>query len=195
MEEKRSAAPTAQALRALAHPLRLQMLGLLRLEPALTASELAARLGVNTGSTSYHLRQLAKHGFIVDAPGLGTRRERHWRAAHDSTTVDERLEDPDAEDAFLQAALVTWTRSLQQAVQERSTLPPQWRALSTFNDYLLMVTADQAQDLVAQLLAVLDTAHAATPRPAQASPETAAYLVQLHAYPAPEGARPLPGRR
>ena len=42
------------------------MLGILRTEGATTATALAQRLGLNTGATSYHLRQLAQHGFIVD---------------------------------------------------------------------------------------------------------------------------------
>ena len=61
-----SITPTPAGLKALSHPVRLRMLGLLRTEGPATATTLAARLGLNTGATSYHLRQLAQHGFIVD---------------------------------------------------------------------------------------------------------------------------------
>ena len=61
-----SITPSPAALKALAHPVRLRMLGLLRIEGPATATTLATRLGLNTGATSYHLRQLAQHGFVVE---------------------------------------------------------------------------------------------------------------------------------
>jgi DNA-binding transcriptional ArsR family regulator len=65
------------AVRALAHPLRLRMLDLLRFDGPATATMLARRLGESSGSTSYHLRQLARHGFIEEVVRRGGR-ERWW---------------------------------------------------------------------------------------------------------------------
>ena len=78
-------APEAQvvpteALHALAHPLRVRMYDELSSRGPATASELARRFGESTGATSYHLRQLARHGFIEEDPTRGTLRERYWRA-------------------------------------------------------------------------------------------------------------------
>ena len=53
-----------RALRALAHPLRIQLLGLLRREGPLTASEAGRRLDESSGITSYHLRQLERFGLV-----------------------------------------------------------------------------------------------------------------------------------
>ena len=75
-------------VRGLAHPLRIKMLGLLREHGPATATGLARRLGESSGATSYHLRQLEQYGFIVEAEGMGTRRERWWRAAHQITSFD-----------------------------------------------------------------------------------------------------------
>lgn len=58
----------ARSLRGLAHPLRMRLLDALRFGGPATASQLAAKLGESSGATSYHLRQLAAHGFIEDAP-------------------------------------------------------------------------------------------------------------------------------
>jgi DNA-binding transcriptional ArsR family regulator len=69
-----------EALHALAHPLRVRMYDELSSRGPATASELARRFGESTGATSYHLRQLAKHGFIEEDPTRGTLRERYWRA-------------------------------------------------------------------------------------------------------------------
>ncbi len=68
-----SITPSPQQLKALTHPTRLRMLGLLRIDGPATATTLAQRLGLNTGATSYHLRQLAQHGFVVDDDSPGHR--------------------------------------------------------------------------------------------------------------------------
>src|SRR5215470_16594917 len=67
------------ALRALAHPIRLALIGLLRTEGPLTATRAAELLGESSASCSFHLRQLAKYGLATDAPG-GHGRERPWQA-------------------------------------------------------------------------------------------------------------------
>ena len=75
-----------RALRALAHPLRNRLLGQLRLHGPATASQLGRTVGESSGSTSYHLRQLAAYGFVEEADGHGTARERWWRARHRMTS-------------------------------------------------------------------------------------------------------------
>ncbi len=66
------------ALRALAHPLRVRIYDILSQYGPQTASSLAARLGESSGSTSYHLRALAKHELIRERAEKGTGRERWW---------------------------------------------------------------------------------------------------------------------
>ena len=75
-----------RALRALAHPLRNRLLGQLRLNGPATASQLGRVVGESSGSTSYHLRQLAAYGFVEEVEGQGTARERWWRARHRMTS-------------------------------------------------------------------------------------------------------------
>ena len=67
------------SLKLLAHPMRYRVMDRLRQGPA-TATTLARALGLNTGVTSYHLRQMAEHGFIEEVPELSRGRERWWRA-------------------------------------------------------------------------------------------------------------------
>jgi len=66
------------ALKAVTHPLRRRILGVLSAGPA-TATKLAQALGENTGATSYHLRELARFGFVEDVPELARGKERWWR--------------------------------------------------------------------------------------------------------------------
>jgi helix-turn-helix protein len=75
-------------LRGLAHPLRIRLRAELIEHGPATASQLAARVGESSGATSYHLRQLAAYGFVVDEPGRGNGRERYWRAAHRALSFD-----------------------------------------------------------------------------------------------------------
>ncbi len=67
-----------EGLKALAHPLRVQIIDTLSTYGCFTASGLAERLGESSGATSYHLRQLEKHGFVREVEGKGTSRERWW---------------------------------------------------------------------------------------------------------------------
>src|SRR5688572_10834361 len=67
-----------ESLKGLAHPLRVKILDLLSTYGPATATGLAERLGESSGATSYHLRQLARHGFVREVEGRGTGRERWW---------------------------------------------------------------------------------------------------------------------
>lgn len=66
------------ALKALAHPLRVSLFSALTSYGPATASALAARLGESSGATSYHLRQLERHGFVREDLSRGNGRDRWW---------------------------------------------------------------------------------------------------------------------
>jgi DNA-binding transcriptional ArsR family regulator len=87
----------ARRLRGLAHPLRVRILDVLELEGPATATILADRLGVKTGSTSWHLLKLAEAGFVEDVPDRGNRRERWWRAKQAGWGIDHAEFSDDAE--------------------------------------------------------------------------------------------------
>jgi DNA-binding transcriptional ArsR family regulator len=150
-----SITPTPTALKALTHPGRLRMLGLLRLEGPATATTLATRLGLNTGATSYHLRQLAQHGFVVEDEERGNARDRWWKAAHQATLTvapqPEDLETRETMDAYLQSVATVLTEQLQRAVEERGLLPDAWRDASTFSDYVIRLTPTNAKALLEHL--------------------------------------------
>jgi DNA-binding transcriptional ArsR family regulator len=78
----------AGALKALAHPLRFQLIELMIEHGPSTASSLGRLVGESSGSTSYHLRQLAKHGLIEEASELGSARDRWWRVVRGGWTID-----------------------------------------------------------------------------------------------------------
>ena len=67
-------------LKALAHPRRQAILQQLSSKGPATSATLARDLGWNTGATSYHLRELARYGFVEEVPERAHGRERWWRA-------------------------------------------------------------------------------------------------------------------
>ncbi|MGP3978158.1 ArsR/SmtB family transcription factor [Streptomyces sp. 8N114] len=79
-DEARHTVSDPASLKALAHPLRLKILRRLGTSGPATATTLAAVLDENTGTLSYHLRQLERAGFIEDDPDRSANgRERWWR--------------------------------------------------------------------------------------------------------------------
>lgn len=191
--ELTSITPGPEALRALSHPVRLRLLGLLRMDGPSTASALAARLGLNSGATSYHLRQLAQHGFVVDDEERGNGRDRWWRAAHQATRVptgDPRdpgnpapaaAADRDTTDAFVQAVAVVRTEQLQRAVEERPLLPEEWRAASTFSDWGLRLTPTRARELVRVVSELIE----GWDEDEETAEDAAPFTVALTAHPRP----------
>ena len=126
------------------------MLGLLRSEGPATATSLARRLDLNSGATSYHLRQLAQHGFVVEDTERGNARDRWWKAAHQAT-MTERVRPDDLEaretmDAYLQSVVTVLTEqhrqfknrlsgSMRRKRSRPSALTPgtRWRNISPAN--------------------------------------------------------------
>jgi predicted ArsR family transcriptional regulator len=165
------------------------MLGLLRSEGSATATSLAVQLGLNSGATSYHLRQLAKHGFIeddVDGVHDGSRRERWWRAAHRSTEFggagggqDDAARD--AVGAFLQAVAVVQAEQVQHAVEERDLLPARWRDVSTLADWEVRLTPDRARALLAALERLVDE----TEEDSADTDDSSPVVVQVAMFPRP----------
>lgn len=149
-----------RALRALAHPLRGRLLGLLRLHGPSTATRLGDLVGESSGTTSYHLRQLADWGFVEDAGGLGTGRERWWRAVHRTTSYEtaDLLGQPggeEADDELLRTQVDGHARLLRAWGEQRRSLGDRWRAVGTLNDWALRLTPEQASALADELTAVL----------------------------------------
>jgi Helix-turn-helix domain len=178
-----SITPTPQAMKALTHPVRVRMLGMLRIDGPATATTLAGRLGLNTGSTSYHLRQLAHHGFVVEDTERGNARDRWWKAAHQSTTTDTAgpadPESRDTLDAYLQSVVVVMTERLQRSVEELPLLPEPWRDATTYSDWVVRLTPSRARAVIEQLMASMQEIEE------EADEEAAPFVLQLNAYPYP----------
>ena len=117
---------TGANLKALTHPLRVQVLGLPADTQAGDRHLLAQRLGLTSGALSYHLRQLERYGFIAEDTERGNERDRWWRAVHRTTEFDAQGLDPataEAGDAYEQGVIAALTRSVTQARADRAGWP------------------------------------------------------------------------
>lgn len=159
--QERAIELNARTLRGLAHPLRLEILGLLRADGPATASGLAGRLGESSGTTSWHLRQLAEYGFIEEDPDRGNKRDRWWRARHQYTDFEfgDFLSDPahrGAMGAFLQEIVDIYHRKATEFVTGAAGWPREWIDAAGMSDRLLWLTADELTALNGELEQVLD---------------------------------------
>jgi DNA-binding transcriptional ArsR family regulator len=158
-----------RALKAIAHPLRSRLLTLLRLEGPATATELARRTGESSGATSYHLRQLARYGYIQDA-GPRAGRDRRWRATALMTAWSAA--DFAADPVGRAASEALERRQIQRAVQHferwmahRSNADPAWLTAANQVDDMLRLTPSQARALTTEFLTLLGRFRESPPQP------------------------------
>jgi DNA-binding transcriptional ArsR family regulator len=138
-----------RALRAVAHPTRLALIGLLRRSGPLTATQAGERIGESAASCSFHLRQLAKWGLVEEAGG-GRGRERPWRATAMLTEWAATSADPEADAATELLSTVVAERYFEGMMGwlgRRRDEPPEWREAVQLGDRILYLTADELAEL------------------------------------------------
>ncbi|WP_043967916.1 ArsR/SmtB family transcription factor [Micromonospora haikouensis] len=172
-------------VRVLAHPLRMRLVGALRVKGPATATDLAETLGTNTGATSYHLRQLAEVGLVVEDPELGTGRQRYWRAAHQVTQWEpsDYDDDPDARAAieWIEGDQVRYlTQHAEQWFARRHEWSPAWRDAFGMGDVFMTVPPERLQALKDELWAVFERYRAEADPAAPGAEQVQIYLA---AYP------------
>ncbi|GAB2691372.1 DNA-binding transcriptional ArsR family regulator [Microbacterium marinum] len=181
----------AGALKALAHPLRVQMYDILSQYGAQTASSLAALTGESTGSTSYHLRALAKHDLIREVEGRGSARERWWEREKGSVsfTNPEAMKTPSGRAAtqvvmteFLNRRHQQLLRFVGDSIRTPAEIDDMTALISTAN---LRLTPDQAKELNERFSALID--EASDRYRGQDEAGTQPYTVRVDVFALPEG--------
>ena len=172
-----------RSLRALAHPLRLELLDLLRFDGPSTATLLAGRTGESSGATSYHLRQLARHGYIEEAPNKAGR-ERWWHYLERQAIVDGG--DSDSMRQLIAGLLTREAHAVDRFLAERSRIR-EWDDASFLQSRALRLTVEELEQLhtaIERLLAPYRRADAGDP-PLDALP----VRFMAFAYPLPREER------
>lgn len=141
------------ALKALAHPLRVQLIGALSQYGPATASGLAQRLGESSGATSYHLRQLARHDFVREVAGKGRGRERWWETTPGGISLDPRnVPDTVAGRAAADLVMREWQQNGAELLrtfltQGAQVLDAAWIGASEASTANLRLTVDQLAEI------------------------------------------------
>jgi DNA-binding transcriptional ArsR family regulator len=187
----------APALKALAHPMRVRILQILELRKRASVTSLAEELGETTGATSYHLRQLARHGFVEEfqdpdeAAGKRVgRRQRWWRMAVDQIhmTGFEFLANEETREAagfLLREYQAERGRRLANWFATATRWPESWQRASSDMDGRLELNATQTRALADELAAVIAKYHDLQPGRGARVVE-----VQYAVFPAETGDRP-----
>ena len=148
------------SLKGLAHPLRVRLLSELNDRGRATATQLAHALGESSGATSYHLRQLHRHGFIVE-DSAGSGRERYWKPAPGgwNLPVLDLADDATTRQAVGLVLREQLLQDLQRAlrtVEQAKAWPQGWRDSVRRMEIRLSLTPEQVAALHADLDEVID---------------------------------------
>lgn len=146
-----------KAMRALAHPVRMALIEVLAVEGTATATRCAELLGESQANCSFHLRQLAKYGFVEEAPSED-RRERPWRL----TSIDQNVAavQPDvasavAADHLSRVFLQREADRMLHWVDTRHDEPDEWQRGAFSSALGAPLTAEELDEVGDRIWAVL----------------------------------------
>ena len=187
-KETRTTISDPEAIAALTHPVRLNLLNHLMAFGPATASACARAVGDTPSNCSYHLRLLAKHGWVAAGESADAR-ERPWRALITGFSVGGPSDDPDSPSGRRAAALAALSlhRDQQMArdvLTRPAKLSPSWRRAATHNSYTLRMTAAELTELAIRLDALIRPYIAATRDDADAA--SALVHLDVSAFPTAE---------
>jgi DNA-binding transcriptional ArsR family regulator len=143
-------------MRALAHPVRIALLEALILGGHMTATEVGERIGESPTTCSFHLRQLAKYGFVEEAGG-GKGRARPWRLTSIGFSIAAH-DDPESElaaDALLSLIRERQLGRYQTWLAGKAGYPLRWRHAADSSQYLFYLTVEELEQLNSDLHAIL----------------------------------------
>lgn len=172
-------------LRALSHPIRVKLYETLAMEGPLTATQAGELIGESPSTCSFHLRQLAKYGFVEEA-GNGKGRQRPWQAKPQSLHIETSGDNPEVSAASRALGGLWEDRHLGQLRTWRETdasYPKQWRDAASDSASLTFLTPDELQELGDEFHALMgryvDRVVDPSKRPAGALP----VMTLVHAFP------------
>lgn len=146
---------TSQEIKAFTHPLRMRMYRLLQDHGQATASMLARETGESSGQTSYHLRQLEKFGFVEEAPGVGSARERWWKAVGFSYDGTNDLHEA-TNRLMLRWSMDNLIADMEAVAGHLEKEDPEWLAASSDSTHTQWMTAEELGDLNEEVLEVIE---------------------------------------
>jgi len=147
-----------KAMRALAHPVRMELLDLLGVAGTLTATQASEILGESPANCAFHLRTLAKYGFAKEAGG-GRGRERPWTRTHRTISVSSTEQDNPqaaiAADALGSVYFERWVERARKVFGSRERLPG-WENATQMSRSAVFLTADETAQVAREFREIID---------------------------------------
>lgn len=174
------------AMRAISHPVRLALLDALLLQGPLTATRAGELVGAAPNTCSFHLRQLAKYGFVTEAGG-GPGRNRPWRLTNFGVRFTDVHDDPETRLAASMLGRVLWERyfdRLRTFFDRRESYPLAWREVTGGSQAMVHLTTDELRTVDEQIMAVLEPYRQRMAHPETRLPNGRPVEFLLFAYPA-----------
>lgn len=152
-KKKRVVISDPRAIRALAHPARQRVIDELFNGRVLTATECAELAGLTPSAMSYHLRALERWGIVERAEESADGRERPWRAAAGSLSIESQSSEAGrlASQTIMRSAV---DRLIEQ-FEEMSSDDP-WDDVSSLIRSRLWLTHDEARRFGQELSDLVD---------------------------------------
>jgi hypothetical protein len=146
-------------IRALAHPLRMSLIELLGVHGTLTATQASEALGESPANCAFHLRTLAKYGFVEEAGG-GRGRERPWKTSSRATRIRLRSADPESEAARVAVGAFeqVWGDRMFARIRDAFATrgwSPEWEEASGSTQILAFLTADELRAMRDEITAIV----------------------------------------
>jgi DNA-binding transcriptional ArsR family regulator len=157
MDDSRRTLRDPRELRVLAHPVRLRLLQVLYEHDAATATEVAELVGESPANCSWHLRQLAKYGFVEETGG-GKGRRRPWRAVRRPLHWGDSDESPEvaaAGDELSTMIIEQELGALRSWLTWRRTDPPEWQDVGGLSQGSSWLTAAELAAVDAEIMAIV----------------------------------------
>ncbi len=176
-----------RAMRAVAHPVRIALLEVLGTEGPLTATQAGELIGESPTTCSFHLRQLAKYGFIEEVAGVAGRK-RPWRLVHTGLTFSDVSEDPEtrlAATALTRVLHEFYLDRLKEGLALRRDTPTEWQKATGASEFLLYVTVEELHELDERMNALVKPFVERIGNPKKRPKGAAPIEVLFFAYPRP----------
>ena len=174
-------------MRALAHPLRVALIEAIGAAETgtLTATEASDLLGESPANCAFHLRTLAKYGFVEEAGG-GRGRERPWRLRFRGLELVPPWQDEESRLAAGAAASIWIDRWMERAREQLMRVlgyPAEWQEAGIAAESHVYLTAREAKDLNEAMRRLLEPYRERWQDAALRPPGSLPYEVLVFGYP------------
>jgi len=147
-----------KALKVFTHPLRIKLYRALHTARKATASQLAEQVDEAVSLVSYHLRKLAEHGFIVEAPGESSDgRERWWQPSSErgvsvrSSDFAGQPEGAAVMSEMNRQVLATRYERYSRYLDQHGAWPQAWEDVAFSSEYLVRLTSEEMRQLAEEM--------------------------------------------